>query len=333
MSRVYFHSPSGDAELLGAEFYWLRHLAVEPGRGAWDLNRSDAFDRAGEIIAMAPERPDDGYGSNYLHDCWRTALEQERRNKEIYASLKPGTPLGYSGANHEPARQVVELLKTRLNVDSLELDVCGVRLHTRNLELNTALIAGSDPIALAAKIDGWCEKHTWVEGPDRAWLADVIEQGLTAGLYRQGMGWDARASEYDQGPGVVPLLRARDDEPVVLSHSVSESFPNSSVGDWMPPWPEGVERDWNALSEEQQAVRSQRDEEWYELPAERQWEISMAGLRTERPWARLSAETLRTRTFHLPVTVYDLFASDRDERLRAVLGGQPGYREPAPATS
>lgn len=329
MSRVYFHTPSGDAELLGSELYWLRHLAAGPAKAAWDLDSSDAFGRAGEILAMSRERPDDGYGANYLHDCWRTAVEQERRNKEIYASIKPGTPLGYSGANHEPARQVVELLKTRLNVDGLDLDVCGVRLHTRNIELNTALIAGSDPIALAAKIDGWCEKHTWVEGPDRAWLADIVEQGLTTGLYRQGMGWDARATDYGDGPGVVPLLRARDDEPVVLSHSGSEGFPNSAVGDWMPAWPEGVERRWDALSEDVQRIRNRREEEWDELPDERRWELSMAGLRTDRPWARLAPDMLRANTFHLPVTVYDLFASDRDERLRAVLGGQPGYREPA----
>lgn len=333
MSRVYFHSPSGDAELLGREFYWLGHLAAGPAKAAWDLDGSGAFERACDLLKLAPEVPDGDYGANYLHKDMRAAMAQEERNKAIYAAWRPGTPLGRSGADHGPSRFLVEALKTRLAVDGLELALFGVRLHTTDIGLNTALLAGSDQVALAAKIHGWCVKHTWLEGPDRAWLADLIEQGMESGLYRAGMGWDGPATEHGSGPGVIPFLRACDDEPVVLSHSVDDSFPNSSVGDWMPPWPEGVARDWNALTEEQQAQRSRRDEEWYELPDERQWEISMAGLRSKRPWARLSADTLRSPTFSLPVTVYDVTAADRDERLRAVLADHPDYREPAVSAS
>lgn len=332
MSRVYFHSPSQIAELRGYEFYWLRHLAYGPAVAAWDLDddvSTTSFERACELVAMAPEVPDGGTGANYLHDYMRAAQEQEQRNEAIYEAWTPGTPRGR--ADLGPRRQFLQAFKTRLKLQGLRLDVHGVRLDTNNIDLNTALAAGSDPVALAAKVHGWCERHPWVEGPDRAWLADVIEQGLKSGLYRRGAGWDQPVDEHDEGPGVIPMLRARDDEPVVLSHSTCESFPNSSVGDWMPPWPEGVERDWNALTKEQQEQRSQREEEWYELPADRQWDISIAGLRTARPWARLSAETLRTRTFHLPVTVYDVTASDRDERLRAALSTHPDYREPVAA--
>jgi hypothetical protein len=330
MSRVYFHSPSRIAELRGYEFYWLQHLAGGPAKAAWDLD-GDALDRACALLELVPEVPDNGSGSNFLHVFWREAVEQDRRNKEIYSARAPGALLGHSGANHAPIRRFIESLKTSLAVYGLDLDLFGVRLRTINLDLNTALVAGSDPVALAAKIHGWCDKHPWVEGPDRAWLADVIEQGLKSGLYRRGAGWDQPVDEHDEGPGVIPMLRARDDEPVVLSHSTYNSFPNSSLGDWMPPWPEGVERRWEALTGDQQDQRTQREEEWYELPDERRWEIAMAGLRAERPWARLSADTLRTETFHLPVTVYDVTASDRDERLRAVLSGEPGYREPVAA--
>lgn len=327
VSRVYFHSPSGDAELLGRERAWLSHLAAGPASAAWDLDTTNGFDRACFILDMAPEVADGEWGSNYLHTMLRTAREQELRNKAIYAGMKPGTPLGYGGANHEPTRQLVQALKTRLSVGGLNLVVCGVQLDTTDVALNTALAAGSDAVALAAKIHGWCESNAWVEGPDRAWLADVIELGLAAGLYRRGMGWDAPTTEFDRSAGVLALLRARDDEPVVLSDSYGDGFPNTSVGDWMPAWPAGVERDWNALTAEQQHEREAREEEWYELPNERRWEIGMAGLRADRAWARLSAETLRTVTFHLPVSVYDLLASDRDGRLRAVLVGHPDYRE------
>lgn len=328
MSRVYFHSPSADAELLGRERYWLRHLAAGPATAAWDLGGSNAFERARDIFKLAAAGAGD-YVRDYLH----AALEQEERNNAIYAALKPGTMLGRSGADHEPSRRFVEALKLCLAVDGLELDLFGVHLNTVDVDLNTALVAGSDQVALAAKIHGWCEENCWVEGPDRAWLADVIEQGLGSGLYRHGMGWDAPTTEFDRSAGVLTLLRARDDEPVVLSDSHGDGFPNTSVGDWMPAWPEGITRHWDALTEEQQEVRQAREEEWYELPDDRRWEIAIAGLRAERPWARLSAETLRSPMFHLPVTVYDLIAPDRDERLRAVLAGHANYREPAASAS
>lgn len=322
MSRVYFHSPSGDAEILGRERAWLRHLAAGPAAAAWDLGGSNAFERAQNIFKLAAPGAGD-----YVRDYLRAALEQEERNNAIYAAMKPGTMLGRSGADHGPSRQFVEALRMRLAVDGLELDLFGVHINTVDIDLNTSLVAGSDQVALAAKIHGWCEENCWIDGPDRAWLADVIEQGLEIGLYRRGMGWEAPTGEYDRSAGVLALLRARDDEPVVLSDSYGDGFPNTSVGDWMPAWPDGVERHWDALTEEQQRERQAREEEWSELPAERQWEIAMAGLRAERPWARLSADTLRSPMFHQPVSVYDLTASDRDERLRAALAGHPDYRE------
>lgn len=331
MSRVYFHSPSETAELGGAERAWLDHLASGPAEAAWGLDpySVDGFERACAILATVDEVPEGDYGANYLHRYLREAQEQDRRNKAVYASLKPGQSPFTGRTDHEPMRRLVTSLRTAMRVSGgLTMTVSGVRLGSRNIDLNTALVAGSDQVALAAKIHGWCEDHCWVEGTDRAWLADLIEHGLQTGLYRRGMGWEGPA-QYHTGPGVVPLLRARDDEPVVMSYSVCDQFPNSAVGDWMPPWPEGVPQDWKELTEEQEEERSQREEEWYELPSERQWEIAMAGLRTDRPWARLAADTLRAVTFHLPVTVYDLIGSDRDDRLRSAIGDHPDYREMA----
>lgn len=326
MSRVYFHSPSGTAELAGAERAWLNHLACGPAESAWDLDGTYGFERACQILAMVPEVADGKYGANFLHTYLREAQEQDRRNKSLFEGRRPGTPLPGS-TNYEPIKRLVSSLKTSLRVQGVDMLVCGgVRLNSRNVDLNTALVAGSDPIALAAKIHGWCESHAWVEGPDRAWLAGVIEHGIETALYRRGMGWE-QPREYDSGPGVIPLLRSRDDEPVVMSYSVCDGFPDESVGSWMPPWPDGVPRDWNKLTVEQQEQRSARQQQWYELTAEQQWEISMDGLRGDYPWARLSADTLREVTFHLPVTAYDLISADREDRLRAVLGDHPDYRE------
>lgn len=330
MSRIYFHSPSGTAELSGAERAWLDHLTSGPSEVAWELDTSSGFERASEILAMVPEVPEGESGANYLHRYLREAQTQEIRNKSIYHDWRPGNPLP-PGTDHKPARRLVSALKTAMRVDGVEMHVFGVQLHSRNVDLNTALVAGSDPVALAAKIHGWCESHAWVEGAGRAWLADIIDHGLDTGLYRRDMGWE-RPRLCDDGPGVVPLLRSRSDEPVVMSYSVCDDFPNASTGDWMPPWPEGVSKDWDALSAEQQQAREGRGEAWYELSSERQWEISMAGLRDDLPWARLSPETLREVTFGHPVTVYDLISADRDGRLRATLGTADGAQVFEPKT-
>lgn len=304
MSRVYFHSPSGDAELRGSERARLAHLANGIAEAAWDLNDSFAFERAAEILAMVPEVPDGQHGANYLHTDLREAQEQKRRNKAAYAAARPGT-LMRAGVSHEPQRRLVASLRTALRANGVTLEVAGQQLRSRDVDLNTALVAGSDPVRLAAKIDGWCESHCWVEGPDRGWMADIIDEGLRAGLYRRGI-WH---SDRPEGPrdkwsvqgweDVLMLLRARDDEPVVLSYSVTEAFPNPDIG------------------EDQQAARDEYQDEWHELPADEQWRVALAALREQRPWARLAADTLTEVTFGLPVTIYDLFASDRDERVRA----------------
>lgn len=304
MSRVYFHTPSDTAELAGAERAWLNHLATGPADNAWDLHSSLRLDRAERILAMAPEVPDGEYGANYLHRYLREAQEATNRG------------------NYSLIGRLVSALQTRMHVDGLGLLIHGVQLHTDNLGLNTALAAGSDPIVLAAKIHGWCESHAWVEGPDRAWLADIIDQGLATGLYRQGMGWDA---PYSARLGVVPLLRADTTEPVVMSYSVCEQFPNEEVGDWMPAWPAGVPERWDALTVVQQQERGARREAWYELSQEERWAVSMPGLRADRPWAQLSPATFREVYFHLPLTAYDVMDPGRADRVRQVLADQPGY--------
>jgi hypothetical protein len=267
---------------------------------AWDLGRSSAFERAAQILAMVPEVPDDGYGANFLHTYLRAAQAQEATNKAAYAGWHPGQPPKHP-TSYEPQRQLVSALQTSLRVQGLDLEVAGVKLRTANIDLNTALIAGSDPVALAAKIHGWCESHCWIEGPDREWLAEIIDEGVENGLFRRGF-WYADTPDgpkdkwSSQGwEEVLTLLRSRDDEPVVLSYSVSERFPNEYIAGWDGP-----------------------EDSWYDLPDAEQWERALTGLREQRPWARLAPDTLYDVTFGPPVTVYDLLAPDRDERVRGV---------------
>lgn len=101
---------------------------------------------------------------------------------------------------------------------------CEVKIGDRTehpfvLGLNTALRMGGDAVKLSARLHGACEIHTYVEGEDRAWLADIIERNLGRVLRRETQGYEGWA-------GVVELLRAGSHSPVVSSYSVGESFPS-----------------------------------------------------------------------------------------------------------
>jgi hypothetical protein len=127
------------------------------------------------------------------------------------------------------------------------------------LKLNTALIGADDATRLVVRMAGQAEIHGWVDGPNRAWLADIIDRGLAGGVlrseftnnagvvYRPGQGWQQ----------VAALLRERVDEPVVWSYSVSDGWPNPTVAGWE----EG------------------REEAFMLLPEVEQWQLSMEGLR------------------------------------------------------
>ncbi len=111
----------------------------------------------------------------------------------------------------EPNRKLVAALKTRLNGYGPSFQVAGQNLDGFSVSLNTALVAGSDVIALAAKIHGSCEQHGWVDAADRKWLADLIDEGLRHSIYRKGIwyqpGPDAERQWSDQGWGDVTTAR------------------------------------------------------------------------------------------------------------------------------
>ncbi len=106
---------------------------------------------------------------------------------------------------------------------------------------NTAQACGSDAMRLVARIHCQCEIHGWVDGPDRAWLAGLVEEALAVGLLRRepmgyGRGW----------LDVVDLLRARDDDMVVMSYSVCDGFPTPRA---IEPRPD--DEDWEEMSEDE----------------------------------------------------------------------------------
>lgn len=343
MSRVYFHSPSGEAELRGSERAHLNFVAYGPAGAAWGLSRHTDLDWMAGVIGLIPEVPDGQYGANYLHTYLREAQAEHARNHELYKAWKPGMPGPY-GESYDASRRLRSSLKTRLagSLSDTVFVVAGRRLHAGDLALNTALAVGSDPIKLAAKIHGWCEAHAWVDGPDRAWLAEIIDEGLAVGVYRRGI-WYAdqpdtpRDKWSSQGwEEVQAHLRSRDDEPCVMSYSVCDQFPNRHTAawepppmpdDWAPSWAdtdEGLaewERDYPTAEDKAARYLDGAGDGWYELPVDEQWRLAMAGLRADKPWAQLSPDTLDT-TFGPAVTVYDLLATDRDERISAAFAGE-----------
>lgn len=291
MSRVLWHARDGQAEILGSERVWCARLAEGPAVAAWDLGHSWALDKLAPIMAAIPERQDDTTGSNYLHVYYRQALAA--------AQYDPG-----------PARQFLDTLATALRVRSIEIVIAGHRLGLGNVDLNTALLTGSDVIKLAAKIHGWCESHCYIEGPDRAWAAGLIEDGLKTRLFRPAAGWqDAQK-----------LLRTTDDGPVVLSYTVCDSFPREDFHPDRPRWIDGFNEDWSKLEKDQQREWEDWSERFHKL-----WKADPGGvfdacmgeLRRRRPWARLSPDTLGEVWFGPPVTVYDLLCDEREERVRA----------------
>ncbi|MER6813572.1 hypothetical protein ABT299_30250 [Spirillospora sp. NPDC000708] len=89
-------------------------------------------------------------------------------------------------------------------------------------------------------------------GPNRAWLADVIEQGLADGVLRRAVRyqphpdtprkeWPSREMGWDEATA---LLRARDDEPTVVSSSFCDRFPNEDIADWTSPADVDLTPDW-----------------------------------------------------------------------------------------
>jgi hypothetical protein len=163
------------------------------------------------------------------------------------------------------------------------------------VHLNTVVANNSDPVALAVRLVAQASCNAWVDGADRKWLADLIEQGRTT-WYPPEIAADASAFAtkplFDQEPSVngsyegwdavVELLRA-DDGIVVLTDSHSDGFPG---------------RIWAAREGE---LRDDFRTWWQQATPEEMWDRSEAGLREETslncPVLRICPDNLHARLF------------------------------------
>lgn len=270
MSRVYFHSPSGDAELLGSERYHLSSLAKATAMGQ---------------VIRDPDR--------------------------FRAFLPPGHYLSQLRSNHPDAW--VGWYETALKVgDGTVIEFDGQPIESFALLLNTALETGDEALRLAARIDGQCEIHGWVDGPNRKWLAGMMQAAVDTGVFRQGFwvepGAGGKRLWSEQGwDKVIALLLARADEPVVMSYSVCEGFPNPTAAGVVP-----IEDD---PDDEFEDVR----EAFNLLPKAERWAACMARLRAGVNGLEFRPDTWEEFRFMHNLSMADLMADDWEDRLRGTV--------------
>lgn len=287
MSRIYFHSPSGDAEVLGAE---RAHLGV--------------------LVNDISERHLRSHEHRYLEPL---------RELASGSYLEPDKP-SFLGSF---------ITAFRVRGDKV-LTWRGHEIDAFAMALNTAVELGGEKMRLIARLEGQCEIHCYVEGGNRAWLADLIEDGLDAGLLRQGMGWEGPpGTRHGKGPGVIPLLRSRDDEPVVTSYSVERGFPYASFVSMPPPpedWrPDGwTEQEWADLDDEvrDDYREGRRADDFGSLSHEDRWARGMAWLRERSQAMMLELRPEGWGAFHFGhgLTLPDLEETDWRARVEQALG-------------
>jgi hypothetical protein len=281
MSRVYFHSPSGTAELWGGERAWLGSLVSDLTAGVMKLDYQG--ERIRELIQPGHYLHGEHYQGHDRYLAWHNSVE-------LNLSTAIGDFLAWNGRD----------------------------IGTFSLVLNTACAVGGDAVKLAARIHGQCEIHCYVEGVDRMWLAAIIGQGLAAGVFRRNTGYPHRTESWEH---VQKFLRDRDDEPVVMSYSVTDSFPGPYVAGWLPPvdWrPEDVSAaEWEALDGDERAGRRSEGtyEAWSELTDAEHWQIGMDALRAASGGLRIDPAEWTAFRFGHELTMFDLLAEDYRDRL------------------
>jgi hypothetical protein len=276
MSRIYFHSPSGTAEVGGRERAYAGLLChklfcVSLGITGRYTDHSD-IERYRKILPS---------------DCYVCSQPDER----FFETLRTWMLAGFGAMFHLPNGTQANVLETTLN---------------------TAVVMGSDPIRLLAKLHGQCEIHAYVEGPNRAWLAGIVEQGIQNKVLRV---WEK--DFYGGWPAVVELLRSRDDEPVVTSYSATKQFPNrfiaSEHGSWdATPDLEAIKQEYELTDDDDltEYASTYKSDRWYDLPDAEQWQFAMDGLRKQNESAHLEIkpETFAQQGYGNGMSGFDIIA-------------------------
>jgi len=220
------------------------------------------------------------YYGGMVSDIFKTSLHLSTDSfglEDNAAILRHLVNPSHPCAQRQGSKEFVQSLALHCGVafDESPLVYKGKPVSLFTSQLNTALAFGSDVVKLAARLHGQCECHAYVEGKNRKWLAELFQEGLDTGIFR------SKVRSYDQGYSeVIKLLLFRDDEPVVTSYSVCDSFPNAAIAGFTPTRmleDYADEPDWD---------------EWYEKPHDERWELALKGLREQNKegWVELDPE-------------------------------------------
>jgi hypothetical protein len=184
-------------------------------------------------------------------DRWVPQLTEGRHAMwiPIYLSAHSDTKLHFNGEDHETFETVI----------------------------NTILAMNSDIMSFMAKVWGNCESHGWFPPEDHMFFASIINEGLDRHILRSGKGWDQ----------VLEMFSAGLEDPIVMSYSVTDGFPNAALAG----------HDY------------EEDEEWWlNTSAEEQWDVCVAALK-EKPYEDISSDTLNGRWFLDAATLWDAVES------------------------
>jgi hypothetical protein len=183
--------------------------------------------------------------------------------------IKPLLPAGCYLHGIESAR-FPEALATWLRVSYEErLQLPDGPVSPWDIALNTALETGLDSWRFAARIHGQCEIHCFMEGNDKRWIADILENTFISKFAASG-------SNVGEWQSLVDFLRIPGDFSIVCSYSVCSSFPNFDC------LPDGHELKRGIDAADDDDIDARR-EAFGKLDRDESWDACMRGLR-ERNW-------------------------------------------------
>lgn len=244
-------------------------------------------------------------------DLFQVYLDDPGRLKRL---LPPGAP----PVTVEKLPDFYQTLADYLlfSTDCLLHPATGQRLDKRDIILNTALVSGSDPVRLLARLDGCMGRVNYVEGHNRNWLASLLEEGLDSGVLLRFRG---QGDEESPWAALAAFLRTRNDEPVIVSDAEGgDAFPTAQFGaPFVPPSLAGASVTWSPTP----GVRPDwRDEDplwlqwkaavWDRLSLADQWAYALQGLRQfESHELELRPENWRTYRFGDGYNAFQLLAA------------------------
>lgn len=240
MSRIYFHSQTGKAAVLGSERAYLGSLASDLALAVLDPR----LDRRERLLPLLPV-------DHYLHTA-------SRDDREWWESFRTWFRVGWDGGG--------------LLFDGGPHDPFGVAL-------NTLVVMGSEVLRFCARVHGYCEIHGWVEDGDRDWLADLIDQGRRDNVLRPDVGWEDVAAflRTTDGPVVMsysvcesfPNEGVADWTAPTCEACGGSGEPNERM--------KFRDVDYNHCTT--CGGEGQMHDDWYDLPADERWSLGMKGIR------------------------------------------------------